>query len=164
MKSRINWLVQGERNTTFYHVSTLVRRKRNRIYAIQNNVGDWVSEERDVMNFFRKGFEDLFSTTKSLSHNTVTPPSRWQVSLSDSDRECLTASVSEDEIRVALWSMKAFKAPGPDGLHAGFFQQFWPLVGPKVVQEIKKIFPLRKIPEYLNRTLIALIPKIQGLQ
>lgn len=77
MKSRINWLVQGERNTAFYHVSTLVRRKRNRIYAIQNNVDDWVSEERDVMNFVRKGFEDLFSTTKSLSHNTVTPPSRW---------------------------------------------------------------------------------------
>ena len=29
LKSRVNWMVQGDRNTAFYHVSTLVRRKRN---------------------------------------------------------------------------------------------------------------------------------------
>ena len=29
LKSRVNWLVQGDKNTNFYHVSTLVRRKRN---------------------------------------------------------------------------------------------------------------------------------------
>lgn len=34
MKSRINGLVQGERNTAFYHISALVQRKRNRILEI----------------------------------------------------------------------------------------------------------------------------------
>lgn len=29
LKSRVNWMIQGDRNTNFYHVSTLVRRKRN---------------------------------------------------------------------------------------------------------------------------------------
>ena len=29
LKSRVNWMIQGDRNTTFYHVSTMVRRKRN---------------------------------------------------------------------------------------------------------------------------------------
>lgn len=29
LKSRVNWMIQGDRNTAFYHVSTLVRRKRN---------------------------------------------------------------------------------------------------------------------------------------
>ena len=29
LKSRVNWLVQGDRSTNFYHVSTLVRRKQN---------------------------------------------------------------------------------------------------------------------------------------
>ena len=40
LKSRVNWLVYGERNTAFFHVTTLVRRKRNRIDAIKNTVGD----------------------------------------------------------------------------------------------------------------------------
>ena len=29
--------------------------------------------------------------------------------------------VSEEEISATLWSLKAFKAPGLDGLHAVFF-------------------------------------------
>lgn len=33
LKSRVNWMIQGNRNTAFYHVSTLVRRKRNQILA-----------------------------------------------------------------------------------------------------------------------------------
>lgn len=29
------------------------------------------------------------------------------------------------EIEEGLWSMKAYKAPGPNGLHDGFFKRFW---------------------------------------
>lgn len=29
--------------------------------------------------------------------------------------------VTREEIKEALWSSKAYKAPGLDGLHAGFF-------------------------------------------
>ena len=31
LKSRVNWMILGDRNTSFYHISTLVKRKRNRI-------------------------------------------------------------------------------------------------------------------------------------
>ena len=40
LKSWVNWLIDGERNTTFFHFMTLVRRKRNRIDAIKNTVGE----------------------------------------------------------------------------------------------------------------------------
>ena len=40
LKSRVNWMIQGDRNMTFYHISTLVRRKRNQIMAIKNAMGD----------------------------------------------------------------------------------------------------------------------------
>lgn len=29
LKSRANWMIRGDCNTAFYHVSTLVKRKRN---------------------------------------------------------------------------------------------------------------------------------------
>ena len=58
--------------------------------------------------------------------------------------------------------MKPFKAPGIDGLHAGFYQRFWLLVGDSVKKEVKEIFTTQKIPYYLNQTLIALIPKQIG--
>ena len=69
-----------------------------------------------------------------------------------------------EEIKNALWSLKAFKAPGPDGLHAGFFHRFWLIVGNLVIDLVKKVFVERKVPEFLNRTQFVLIPKIQGLE
>lgn len=39
-KSKYNWLIQGERNTTFFHTSTLVRRKRNRIACIKDSMNN----------------------------------------------------------------------------------------------------------------------------
>lgn len=58
--------------------------------------------------------------------------------------------------------MKAFKSPGPNGLHAGFFQRFWLVVGKSVSKEIKKIFNDRRVPLALNQTHIAFIPKTKG--
>lgn len=61
-----------------------------------------------------------------------------------------------------MWSLKSFKALGSDGLHAGFYQRFWLIMGNLVIEEVKKVFVSKKIPEVINRTYIALIPKIQG--
>lgn len=58
--------------------------------------------------------------------------------------------------------MKPYKAPSLDGIHVGFFQRFWLVVGESVMEEVRKVFIERKVPEYLNTTLIVLIPKIQG--
>ena len=55
--------------------------------------------------------------------------------------------------------MKPFKAPGADGLHAGFYQQFWHEVGKSVSEVVMDVFVKGVVPEYLNDTLIILIPK-----
>ena len=58
----------GRSNTAFYHVSTLVRRNRNRITAIKNNVGEWINDEAGVMEFIRRGFCDIYSSSFTSSY------------------------------------------------------------------------------------------------
>ena len=55
-----------------------------------------------------------------------------------------------------------FRSPGPDGLHAGFYQHFLGDVGYSVCNEVLDIFKYGKVLEYLNETLITLIPKCQS--
>ena len=62
LKSRINWMIQGDRNTSFFHVSALARRRRNHIASIKDERGDWITREREVMEYFRKGFISLYTT------------------------------------------------------------------------------------------------------
>lgn len=82
--------------------------------------------------------------------------------LSDEAKIAIGDMITLEEIKDALWSMKPYKASSPDGLHAGFFQHFWLLVGNSVREEVMRAFTTRKVPAYLNKTLIVLIPKIQG--
>ncbi|XP_075669726.1 uncharacterized protein LOC142639425 [Castanea sativa] len=75
------------------------------------------------------------------------------------DIALLELLVTDEEVFAALRSLKPYKAPGPDGLQAGFFQRFWLIVGNSVKAEVKQIFNSGKISEYLNKTLITLISK-----
>lgn len=40
MKSRDNWLVEGDRNTSFFHKSVFIKRSKNRIISLCSDVGD----------------------------------------------------------------------------------------------------------------------------
>uniref|UniRef100_A0A2N9I899 Reverse transcriptase domain-containing protein n=1 Tax=Fagus sylvatica TaxID=28930 RepID=A0A2N9I899_FAGSY len=132
MKSRINWIVQGERNTNFFHTSVVVRRKRNRIVSLKDNLVAFGVFLGGMLGFLR-----LRRVTWSLGVTLL-------------------------EVKEALWSLKPFKAPGPDGLHAGFFQRYWGSVGDAVFKEVSHIFDTGCMPEFLNQTLLTLIPKCPG--
>ena len=60
MKSRITWLVQGDRNTSFYHTSALVRRRRNRISCLKDSVGNWIQGEGEIAIILEKGTQTFF--------------------------------------------------------------------------------------------------------
>lgn len=82
--------------------------------------------------------------------------------LSEEEKDNLIKDVTYDEIKAGLWSLKAFKSPRADGLHVGFFQIFWHEVNESICKEVGSIFSSGVMPEYLNRTLIALVPKCQN--
>ena len=118
--------------------------------------------KRAIKEHIRNGFEGIY-TSYFLCVTRVAPSiSQWQVSLSKEEKQSIGGAASEDEIKAALLLLEAFKALGPDGLHVVFFHRFWLIVGSSVVNVVKKVFMERKVPEYLNKTHIALIPKIQG--
>ena len=149
---------------TFHHKSTIVRRRRNKISCIKNDIGKWIQSDVRAMNFIRKEFERTFTTSLDVAPLNPIWPSWWLAGLSDKDRSSLSGMVTDAKIKDGLWVLKAFKAPGPDGLHASFFQRFWLIVGDLVKTEVRKVFLDCKIPEYLNRTNVVLIPKMAGLK
>ena len=161
LKSKLNWMIQGDRNTS-YHMSTLARWKRNHIASVKDDREMWITEEREVIEYFRRGFTDYYTTSQEVAYWKPPMFDQWHVQLSNEANQALEDVVSTEEIKEALWSMKPFKALGPNGLHAGFFQRFWLIVGDLVKKEVNRVFVERKILEYLNSTHTVLIPKIQG--
>lgn len=119
MKSRITWLVKGDKNTTFYHTSAPVRQSRIRITCLKYHMGNWFNEERDIADFIRNGYSELFMSSHSRSLLSLWDPPCWNSCLKEEDAAKLAVPISNEEISSALLSLKAFRAPGPR----------WPLCG-----------------------------------
>lgn len=69
LKSRNYWLVLGDRNTSFFHKSTLIRRRRNKITHIQDHYGHWLINPVDIGNEIRNSLITNFCTVI----NTIPP-------------------------------------------------------------------------------------------
>lgn len=121
LKSKLNWMIQGDRNTSFYHMSTLARWKRNHVASVKDDREMWITEEREVIEYFRRGFTDYYTTSQEVAYWKPPMFDQWHVQLSNEANQALEDVVSTEEIKEALWSMKPFKALGLNGLHVGFF-------------------------------------------
>jgi len=83
-------------------MSTMIRRSRNQISTIKNSVGEWLYDERDVMEHIRRGFEGLFCSSLALSERNPPLLTQGQAYLSKDDCESLCVKVTEEEIKFAL--------------------------------------------------------------
>ena len=67
--------------------------------------------------------------------------------------------ITDEEITDTVFSMSGWKAPGPDGLPAMFFQSNWDHVKYSMISWVKKVFQNPEIIQMVNNTFISLIPK-----
>ena len=103
MKARILWLVEGDRNSAFYHTSTLVRRRRNRILCMKDKVGNWLSGDKEIADYIRKGFMELFKSDHcSVSLANWNPPF-WHSNLNEEEAAAIDIVVTDEEISARLW-------------------------------------------------------------
>lgn len=164
LKSRLNVANFGDRNTSFFHMSTVVRCHRNKIRCIKDSVGNLIMNNNEIKEHIRNGFKDLY-TTELCSAPMSSAVSEFAYCHLSNEKSCrISKNVTDEEIRSCLWDLKAFKAPGQNGLHAGFFQHFWEDVKHSVCLEINEVFAKGFVPKNLNETLVTLIPKCQNLE
>lgn len=159
-KSRVKWLDDGECSTQFFHLLTIIRRRRNAIDFIKQPDGSWSLDPEEINQTFISEFVALFTSTNSVFPNDLEGLIAPVVSTDDNTSLC--AIPDEDEIRKVLFSIGSTKAPGPDGLAALFYKHFWDIVKYDFVASVKSFFQVGFMLKEINHTNIALISKKDG--
>lgn len=67
-------------------------------------------------------------------------------------------------ILATVWDCDNFKSPGPDGIHLGFFKEFWEILKVDLLNFFAEFYHNDKLTKGLNSTFIALIPKVDNPQ
>lgn len=76
--------------------------------------------------------------------------------------EVLMAEFTIEEIQKALFQMGPWKAPGPDGFPAAFYQKHWDTIHTEVQNAVMDILQGGAIPKGFHDTTLVLIPKVRN--
>lgn len=161
-RSRALWIKLIDHNTKFFHATTSQRRWRNRIEGLQNDNGKWQENQENVESIILEYFKGIFKSGQ---------PSNFEASLnainqkvSPEMNESLTAEFRVEEVWRALKQMHPTKALGPDGMSPIFFQQYWDIVSPDVINCALNTLNSSVMPCGINEIYISLIPKVKSPQ
>ncbi|KAL5717241.1 hypothetical protein ACHQM5_010283 [Ranunculus cassubicifolius] len=159
-KSGKTWIREGGRNTNFFHLSTICRRRRNHVTRLRNNNGEWVEGRKDIGDTFIEYFKEIFTSENPQTNQNIL--NLFQPIISEDDNKILTEIPTGLEIWRVVKKMGALKAPGPDGFQGIFFKNMWEVVGPLIIKVVQRFFETTWIPTHLNDTFLALIPKTKN--
>lgn len=159
-KSRVDWLKNGDRNTTFFHLSTVVRQWRNKVTTIKNNEGLWLHNKEEVKNCVVNYFKRLFTEEGVEELHNI--PQDVFPELAQRDWNYLSLPFTKSDIDTVVKEMGSLKAPGPDGFQALFYQKHWEVVAKNVYELVFQVLEGKGLPEELNETHIVLLPKVDN--
>eukprot|EP00253_Pinus_taeda_P035588 PITA_35588 len=161
-KSRVQWLQEGERNTKFFHKTTVQRHMSNQISYVMDEKGNRIETHEGIEKEFYNYFKTMNQEPNINRNEAIEKITSHIPRLINEDHNTLLLKpISLQEVEEAVNLLKARKAPGPDGFTANFFQHFWETIKWEVWQVAEESRVLRWMYQGMNATFIALIPKAE---
>ncbi|GJS42362.1 hypothetical protein Tco_0567405, partial [Tanacetum coccineum] len=158
-KAKFYWLKEGDSNSAYFHKAVKSRVSRSRIDVVTN--GDGVLfENENVPSAFVDHYEAFLG--QAADNDGFNDANLFKNCLEEQEALFMVRSISDREVKEALFSMGDDKSPGPDGYTAAFFKEAWDIVGDEVTKAIREFFTNGKLLKELNHTIIALIPKVKS--
>lgn len=116
--------------------------------TLLNKHGGEVSKQHELEQVSREYFADIFE-------KGVPPKKTFGAPFPDTEGIIIT----NREAFLAVKGMGKKKAPGPDGIPAEFYQQFWDILGPSLVQVLNNGLKSNTFPPEFSEGLVTLICK-----
>ena len=157
-RSRVDWLQEGDRNTSFFHARASARRNINNISYLIKDDGTRCEDNEEIRGMAHNFYMNLFSSEPCTQTNKILEAIPQKVDQNTNDELC--KPYTYEEIRATLFQMGPTKAPDPDGFPALFYQRHWDFFGADICLAVRSFLQGDDIPYGFCDTTIVLIPKV----
>ncbi|CAA7043657.1 unnamed protein product [Microthlaspi erraticum] len=165
-KSRINWLKEGDQNTTYFQRIAQTRTSYNSIRSFLLPSGDIIQDPIEMSLHAINHFTSILGPQILPPIPLPSPPSWFQAltpfRCPSALHQQMTSKPSVEEITKVMFRLNPNKSSGPDGLTSGFYKASWDILGAEVTASISNFFVDSFMPASTNATILTLIPKNPG--
>lgn len=134
IRSRAQWLEEGEKSTKYFFALASTRHDKNSIRVIYNSAGDEVVTQQEIETAHCDFYRKLYSCEPVDPQIQRDFLSKVDVSLNDQEIMLCERALSADEISHAVRGLSRGKTPGSDGLPLEFYVKFWDQLCPILLQ------------------------------
>jgi len=164
IRSRAAWQLSREAPTRLFSGLEKGRKQASHIASLKDADGSVLEDRRQMHERVRGFYQDLYTSapmdpearTKLL--NTVQPALDAAATLS------CEGLLTLEELTKAAKQLPSNRSPGPDGIPAEFYREFWPELGPLLLRATNEAFEAGLLPTSQRTGYITLIPKKGDLQ
>jgi hypothetical protein len=154
----VEWLREGDRNTSFFHAKASACKHTNKISLLTREDGSKCESQEEIKGMVHHFYEQLFSSEPCDTVDAVLDA--IPVKVTDDMNDDLCKPYTDEEIRTALFQMGPTKAPGPGGFPALFYQTHWDFFKSEICDAVRSFLCGGEIPDGLCNSIIVLIPKV----
>lgn len=157
--SKITWLQEMDRNTSYFHAKIKEKKKRRKILSIKAADGSVLSDLNQIQNEFVQFYVTLFGSMEEQ----ITPLDEEVVRrgriLTDEESISMCRSFTEADVKEVVFQIPNDKTLGPDDFSSYFYKAAWGIIGDDLTKEVLNFFQSGKILTQINATNIVLVPK-----
>lgn len=161
-KSKVNWNLEADINTNFFHIITLIKSATKNILAL-NIDGSLVSNQEILSNHVVDHFKNLFSSPVGnyIDHYLIKDSIPTFINQDTNQR--FTEIPSDIEIKEVVFNLNKDGTLGSNGFGDFFFQHFWDIILQDVIMVVKQFFISSWIMPNYNANTLILLPKVPNV-
>ncbi|XP_019184835.1 PREDICTED: uncharacterized protein LOC109179810 [Ipomoea nil] len=165
ISSVIDHVVKLSKDRNHKTFGNIFHRKKNtlpRIVGIQASPN--YSSDRGLLRLEKALLNDLNNTLKqeevfwNQDATRETPTLRSGRNINSRQAQSLIRHATVGEVRHAVFGMKRFGSPGPDGIQAAFYRHYWDIVGDSVTNFVISCLISGTVPTGMLEAYMTLIP------
>lgn len=141
-KAKCSFLKHGDRYTKFFHNLIKRNKRKNAILAIQDSLGNIVSDDKEIVNEFVGHFKEMLGTCVERTPLNLDIIQDGPIVLHE-QWPSLISKVSMDEVQIALFDIDSEKSPGLDGFGSFSLKLYGPLFHLTFFIQCRNSFPVK---------------------
>ena len=159
IRSKAQWIEQGEKPTRFFFRLEQKRAEKNYFESLVDTDGVEKSTQEDLESILVAFYTSLFSQDTLDMQIQTELIDDLDFSLTDSEREQCEGLFTQEELLLALQGLQTGKSPGSDGLPTEFYLTFWDSLSDPLVEIYNERFRLGVLSDSQRKGLLRLIHK-----